>query len=480
MTVKHIASFLASSIPVAILYSMSFLSHQTCSQPIRLEQVIKEVCTKSDSARMMKETITKSHETVRQNWSGALPSVSASISGIRMYGVGVGLQTGQSGIAAPGINPAYADSPVTYRALGQIFSGLSSLTAPSAANLFKTALQLSQTIYTFGKIGTAIRVAGEFDKSVRSSTNRSLQQMQLVAVDAFYGVVLSEISLDIAKRSYERKKELYEFLDRNFKLGSGSKAQLLSAKADMKSQVPVISMAREALLNTKMSLNMLMGRPLLDSLVPDTTMVLNALVSKSLPSEKEAVQTALNQRDDLRAIQFLADATRGGAKIYDAMYLPNIAALGSIGIQAGTPEDIVNWDKKTWSVGVGLQWNIFDGFENNAKARQFRSDANKLEIVHDAITKIIEIDVATAISECIGADSNLTATEDALAAAQESYDMTNDNFKQGSGQLVDLQDTENRLRQVEMSNIGARYRLVRSRAALQVAMGNYIVKLEEK
>jgi outer membrane protein TolC len=66
-----------------------------------------------------------------------------------------------------------------------------------------------------------------------------------------------------------------------------------------------------------------------------------------------------------------------------------------------------------------------------------------------------------------------------LTAAQESYKLTNDNFKQGSGQFADLQLAEERLRQAEMGITGANYRQVRSRAALLVAMGKNIINLEE-
>ena len=57
--------------------------------------------------------------------------------------------------------------------------------------------------------------------------------------------------------------------------------------------------------------------------------------------------------------------------------------------------------------------------------------------------------------------------EKVLAAAKESYNLTEDNFKQGSGQFADLQLAEERLRQAEQGLINARYRLLRSRAELE-------------
>jgi outer membrane protein TolC len=131
-----------------------------------------------------------------------------------------------------------------------------------------------------------------------------------------------------------------------------------------------------------------------------------------------------------------------------------------------------------WSLGVGAQWTLFDGFSNSAKAAQYSSDANKLEIAVSIMDKMVEIEVRSTILECSAADSNLSSSKEMLNAALESYDLTNSNFKQGSGQFSDLQLTDETLQQAELGMINARYRLVRSRAALQVAMGNEIIKIK--
>ncbi len=74
----------------------------------------------------------------------------------------------------------------------------------------------------------------------------------------------------------------------------------------------------------------------------------------------------------------------------------------------------------------------------------------------------------------------LSASREIFAAVQEVYDLTNENFKQGSGQFAELQLAEERLRQGEMGIMNARYRQMRSRAALLVAMGHPIIAMEGK
>ncbi len=443
-------------LPISFLSILFCFSGSLFSEGISLEQVIREVCTKSDSVKMMQETLIKSDQMIREKWSNAFPIISASLSGGRSVSNLASTMPSITDLMPPGM------------------STINDVTR------YSTAIDITQPIFTFGKIGTAIEVANQFNKSTKSTYRRNIQQLQLLALDAFYRVVLSDISLDIAKRSFNRKKDLYDFLDRNFKLGSGSKAQILATKADLMGQIPTIYKAQEDLLNARMGLNMLMGRPLTDSVRLDTATGVQGLLSIAIPQQKEALRKALNEREDLRTIDFLAEANKGGAKLYNAMYLPSIAATGSFGTVGTEPKDITDWNNKNWSVGVGLQWTLFDGFANNALSRQYRSDARKLEIARSAISKTVEIEVSVALIECTAADSNLTATEGVLAAARESYSLTEDNFKQGSGQFADLQLAEERLRQAEMGIVNAQYRQLRSRAALLVAMGKDIVTINEE
>jgi outer membrane protein len=425
------------------------------SGKIGLKQVMLEVCTKSDSVKMMQETLVKSDLMIREKWSSALPAISASVSGGRSISNLTSTMPSLAQMMPPGMSTT---SDVTH---------------------YATSIDVAQPIYTFGKIGAAIDVARQFDKSVKSSYARNLQQLQLLSLDAFYRVVLTEIALGIAKRSQARKSELYDHLERNLSLGSGTKAQVLAAKAEQKGQVPAIIKAQEDLLGACMGLAMLMGRPPEDSIELDTASSARELLTIAIPPRQEAIRKAQVQREDIRMFDFLAAACKGGAKIYRSMYLPNIVATGSLGTVGTRPDDLGDWKNKNATVGIGLQWQLFDGFADKSVACQYRSDARKLELVRNAVAKGIVIEVSAAHIECAAADSNLAATEEMLAAAQESYKLTNDNFKQGSGQFADLQLAEERLRQAEMGITGASYRQVRSRAALLVAMGKNIINLEE-
>lgn len=459
------------------------LSTSVFSQSVTLEQVIKEVCTKSDSVKMMKESVIKADQVVRENWANALPFVSLTGAYIHNYGSAFGSSGGSSGGSRPLAKEASTFTPGDSAFVANAASMLKSfsdISNPVHSNIYTAGISFNQPIYTFGKVGTAIDVAKRYNKSARATYTRNMQTLQLGALDLFFRTMMSQKAADIAGQSLARKKELNSFLERNFQNGAGSKAQVLKTRADVADQIAQTIIARRDAAVMRMNLNAMMGRQLTDSTALDTITSLETTTRMSVPQPGDAVKLALAEREDIRSMKFLAESTKGGAKIYKAMYLPTIAATGSAGYTRMNSDLalVSNNGSPSWSLGVGAQWTLFDGFANSAKSAQYMSDANKLEIVASTMEKMVEIEVRSSILECSAADSNLNSSREMFKAALETYELTNSNFKQGSGQFADLQLADETLQQAELGMINARYRLIRSRAALIVAMGNNIVDVK--
>ncbi len=367
------------------------------SEGIGLEQVIREVSTQSDSVKMMQETLTRSRQAIKEQWAAALPSVSANVFTGRYFGLGMG----SSGFSVP--NNISPTDPLTLASLSQMFKTPEATDAP----LYNTSLSVSQTIYTFGKIGAAVKVARFYAMSNQLNYGRGIQQLQLLGLDAFYRVVLLDMSLSIMERSLERKKELDDFLTRNFNLGSGSKAQILATKADLVSIYPEIIKARQDATTARMQLCFLMGRSTTDSIKIDTSSVMPSLLAMQLPSKDSALKTAIENRNDLHSIDYLKKANEGGVKIYQAMCLPSISGLLTMGTSSDSLKKLFGKNQNTWRVGIGLNWTLFDGFQSSAKAQQYLSDSRKLQTAYNSIRKSIEIEIDGALTECIAADSNI-------------------------------------------------------------------------
>jgi|WetSurMetagenome_2_1015567.scaffolds.fasta_scaffold00008_106 outer membrane protein len=473
-----------TTIPVIALFAAIGFSPRTQAQVLTLENAIREVCTNSDSVKMMNQSVFKADQMVREKWANALPLVSATGAYVHNYGSAVGgsgssgSQTRPMGKALSEFTPA--DSGLLAN-IGSMLSEFSDISQPANTDVYSAGISINQPIYTFGKIGEAINVAKNFNKSAKASYARNMQTLQLGALDIFFTTMIAQRAADIAERSLARKKELNAFLERNFKNGAGSKAQVLKTRADVADQEAQAIGSRRNAKVVMMNLNAMMGTALTDSIPLDTITLIPQLAAMTIPAPTDAVQSALSDRADIKSINFLAASTKGGAKIYRSMYLPTIGATGSAGYTRMDSDSKLigkNNCNPNYSIGVGASWTLFDGFANSAKAAQYQSDATKLDIVASTMSKMVEIEVRSAILECSAADSNIVSSREMYKAAQEGYDLTSSNFKQGSGQFADVQLADETLQQAELGVTNAKYRQIRSRAALLVAMGRDIVKIK--
>jgi outer membrane protein len=462
------------TVTVLSLASIVLIPFSSIAETLTLEQVIREVCTKSDSVKMMKESVLKANMLVRENKSAAWPKLSLSTNALYSS------PYSEKENVPSGFRPS--DTFVKWRELGPWMGDLvGGFATPKSSTTYTGALSLQVPIYTFGKIGSAIKVAETYNKSAQTSHLRNIQTLQLTALDMFYRTMIAIETSCIAEKTLSRKFELYDFINRNFDLGAGVKSHLLMVKADAYGQSAVTIAAKRDAEAARMYLNSFLGRALTEQWTIDTSRIPETLLKTGQHLSDEAIKQSVDQRNDILSLHLMAQSNRSGAKIYKSMQYPSIYGNGSTGYTQIDSKGIRAMEGAfDWSAGVSISWTLFDGFQSSSKAAQFLSDARKLEIIEGTLKKTAEIEIRTAESECRAADSSLVAAQEMFKAASEGYDLTNSSFKEGSGLLTDLQRVDEQLQLAEFGLINARYRQIRSRAALLVAMGQNIITIDSE
>jgi len=162
------------------------------------------------------------------------------------------------------------------------------------------------------------------------------------------------------------------------------------------------------------------------------------------------------------------------------LHRPSLGVSGKVGIMAyDNNEQLTDWEhNKDWSVGIGLNWNIFDGLSTVSKAHQFDSDARTVGLTERQAEKYARIEIETAFHERDASDSAFAAAQDAWSAASEALELMTQDFRTGKGQVMDLLQAEEGLRNAELGLVASRYQLIRSRAALHISLGLDLMKQE--
>jgi outer membrane protein TolC len=406
--------------------------------PLTLADAIRQVRGSSDETRIIQETRTKLDAQKSELVAAALPTVSA-----------------------------YANA-----GRGAMPFALGPLVFPSDSTVQSTysyGVQAQQTLFSFA-LGRSIKTAGKLIKAQDATNRRSLQELELQTLDAFYGVVIAEARLKVIDASLERQGKTAGFLESNFRRGAGSRSTLLLTQASLKGLTPERIRAERDAEAARMNFNRLLGRPIDAPLALDTA---SALELAPADADAAASTSALDRRPDLEALRYQKEALQGYASVYRGQYLPSLGLQGKVGILAyDLNEQLTDFDNNLeWQVGVGLTWPLFDGFGNSSKAKQYDSDARSLAVNERRARAGARIELESARAEAAAADTALSAARQARDASAEALDLISQDFRSGAGQVTDLLSAEEGLRSAETGLLAARYQKARAQAALRIALG---------
>jgi len=353
-----------------------------------------------------------------------------------------------------------------------------------SGNQYAYGVEASGPIYTFGKLSTAIEMAKLQNKAVNSQVKRGLQDIQSQVVDAYANTLLAEQQVLVLRRSRERALEIFALTERDFNAGKGMKSDVLLAKASIKSLEPQILGAERTALMARQNLNRLLGRPTQDASELDSNIVLDGLGATGIPDRAQAVDQARKNRPDLIALETSARVYEGTAKIFAANYYPTIVYQGKAGFVGSEPEQLTEWVHRNWSVGVALNWTLFDGWgssaANRAVSAQWRSDARVFQFQSTELARAVEMGIDGALKDLVSADSSLSAAQEGRDAASEAVTFLRANYPGGMLRLSDVLSAEEALRNAEFAVLASRISRTRAQAQLQIALGNDLVSVPEE
>lgn len=144
-----------------------------------------------------------------------------------------------------------------------------------------------------------------------------------------------------------------------------------------------------------------------------------------VPADAEAaVATARAQRQDLAAERQRANLTTSALKAIRDEFWPSLGTTGYLQ-SSGQPNDHLY---RTWSIGVGLSWPIFDGFRRDRRVdeQRLRVDAaqlrlHDLEMQVESDARMAVLDMASAREQVSLATERLRLAEQELSEAQERF-----------------------------------------------------------
>jgi outer membrane protein TolC len=120
---------------------------------------------------------------------------------------------------------------------------------------------------------------------------------------------------------------------------------------------------------------------------------------------------------------------------------------------------------------LGLNWDIFRGFEKKHKIAQTKIEGNILDEKQKQIKQMIELQVKMKYLETQAALSNLKPVEDAIAKSEKILELTESRYKNFNALIIEVNSAQNELLVAKLSASLARYSVWNKYADLKKASG---------
>lgn len=333
-----------------------------------------------------------------------------------------------------------------------------SLAAPR--NYYTTQAMVSQPLFYWGKLGTAIEVAKMGEKEASYSyTTAELEILHGVA-KSYLAVLSTRAELEVVE---SRKKTAEQFLaDVKSKLEAQTATELDRLRAESE-YLAVVPESLQAEANHKRAMEVLNGQLGLD---PKTPLQLADLGLPPLEGRPTG-----NERSEISQLKQQEAMYRANDSILKSDLRPKFDMNASYGYQAGTTDNLFKEPYDTWKVNVTMRFPIFDGLRSSGKRAQNRAQLEQVRQMRVDKERGIAVEKSTAERETEKAIAFHAAAKKAYDAGLEALRMSREAFDQGLITSLDLLQAERTERQLESQRRRAELGLWAARFDFRRALG---------
>ena len=301
-------------------------------------------------------------------------------------------------------------------------------------------------LYTGGRLTRGIDAAEATLSARQFQTSITTQQIKLAVAKLYINVLRATSALDVADSNVNSLAAHVRDAEDMLKSGSVARNDYLAAAVSLADSEQRRLQASNRLDLSRAAYNRALGRPLdtpvdLDDDLPGIDPALD------LSSLEILTATALRNREELRGLDATAEAYRYQAASQRATTRPQLALTGGY---MTLDNDFLNRDD-FWMVGVGVQWNFFDGGQARKKASALSYRSNAVTQERNNLRSRIELQVRQAWLRLNETNERKRLTERAVEQAEENLRVVRDRYRNGEGTNTEVLDAEV-LRSLSRSN----------------------------
>jgi len=396
---------------------------------------------------------------------------------------------------------------------------------PAEQRLYGAGVEVSQPLYTFGKISAAIDLARLVVDATEAQIGAARLDAAVAAAEAYYEVLTARESLAVSLVQRRVRRDALEVVRSRYEIGEATRLEVLRAQSAVAEVAPDLAQLAGDLLVARSRLANALGLP------PGAALTVSGGVEVTLPTLGEAsgkdpgtrpgtagaqvpeqvpgttpgqvpgtafstafsAGTGSRHRDDLPPVPSLAElsstARANRPEIADlelqeqvllrrqtvtrAEARPQIEFNGFFGREARLFDNLGDALYDNYSLSLGLRWELFDGGRRKGQIAQLESQRQQLGYQLQDLLGAIRLQLEESRTAYRTAQERWRAAETAATAAREASRVARESYREGVALQTDWLDAQRQEAEAEILAVEAYYDARKEAARLARSVGSY-------
>jgi len=397
---------------ILLMFSLQSFSQQT--KTITLNNAIELSLQNNKQLKVNQAKIEEASAAVKEAKDKKLPGASVSGAYMRLSSANIDMKTKQSSGTPPSTTQ---ESPSPNQAMYGI-------------------LNISQPLYTGGKIKYGIQSAELLEKATRLDGENQQEEVIQNTIETFANLFKANTAVVLVKENLEQNKQRVKDLSNLEKNGLLARNDLLKAQLQESNVELNLLDAENNLQIANLNMNILLGLADATQLKLDTTGIARGSEDKTLD---EYIQLSLTGRKDKEALKYRLDAANIAVKSANADKLPNISLTGGY-IAADIPHVIAITN--AINIGVGVSYNIASLWKTKSKVQQAQARVKQLELNQSILDDNLRLQVSKNYMSLASFRKKIEVNQKAREQADENYRIVKNKFDNQLATTTDLLEAD--------------------------------------
>ncbi|MDR3651656.1 MAG: TolC family protein [Paludibacter sp.] len=338
-------------------------------------------------------------------------------------------------------------------------------------DMYSAALNVSESIYDFGKTEKNITFAKQSKELVGLSVDQLKQKLSGMMVGNFYSIVFLQEAIKIKNEELATLNEHLQFVQKKVATGSATNYEVLTTKV----RISAIENQKTDLVNALevqlSQLNSFLGKPQETKLT-----VKKELLSPQILASNDSLFTfAFDHRSEMKIEHQKSVLADTHMKMINIQNNPSLNFFGTGGYKNGYfNAKLQDAGSLNYAVGVSLKVPLFDANRTKFNKIQAQTDIQGNVQETELTRRSIVNEVVESKANAESALKKVNQSELQLEQSQEAYSLAKTNFEAGAITNLDLLDSSTSVSESKLVLLKTKIDYSVSLLKLKIALGEQI------